>query len=121
MRRLLRPLAIAAIAAVLAPPAHAHAALERAVPGVGSVVRTPPAEVRLRFTQRLEPAFSVVRVFDGGGRQVDRRDVRVDAKDAALLRVSLPALSPGAYRVRFRVLSVDAHVTEGTFTFELAH
>lgn len=120
MRRLLRPLAIVAIAAALAPAAGAHAVLERAVPAVGSVVRAPPTEIRLRFTQRLEPAFSGIRVFDRSGKQVDRGDARVDATNAALLRVSLPALPSGAYRVSWRVLSVDAHVTEGEFTFDVA-
>jgi len=124
MRRLLRTLAIVAVAAVfvpaLAPPAAAHAFLERAVPAVGSVVRAPPTEIRLRFTQRLEPAFSGIRVFDRDGKQVDRGDARVDATDPVLLRVSLPVLPPGGYRVTWRVLSVDAHVTEGDFTFDVA-
>ena len=39
-------------------------------------------EIRLWFTQRLEPAFSKVRVLDRGGKQVDRGDARVDATDA---------------------------------------
>ena len=105
---------------VFAPPASGHAFLDRAVPAVGSVVRAPPTEIRLRFTQRLEPAFSSIRVFDRDGRQVDRGDARVDATDPVLLRVSLPVLPPGAYRVTWRVLSVDAHVTEGDFTFDVA-
>jgi methionine-rich copper-binding protein CopC len=37
-----------------------------------------------------------------------------------VLRVSLPPLEPGRYRVTWRVLSVDTHVTEGDFTFEVA-
>lgn len=124
MKRLLRAWAIVAIAATFGPafvpPAGAHAFLERAVPAVGSVVRAPPTEIRLRFTQRLEPAFSGIRVFDRDGKQVDRGDARVEATDPVLLRVSLPVLSPGAYRVSWRVLSVDAHVTEGDFTFDVA-
>ena len=112
--------AIVAIAAVLPPRAHAHAFLERAVPAVGSVVHLPPAEIRLWFTQKLEPAFSSVRVLDRTGSPVDRGDARVDASDPRLLRISLPALAPGAYRVTWRVLSVDAHVTEGDFTFDIA-
>jgi len=110
----------AAFIPVFAPPASAHAFLDRAVPAVGSVVRAPPTEIRLRFTQRLEPAFSSIRVFDRDGRQVDRGDARVDATDPVLLRVSLPSLPRGAYRVTWRVLSVDAHVTEGDFTFDVA-
>jgi methionine-rich copper-binding protein CopC len=34
-----------------------------------------------------------------------------------MLSVSLPALSPGTYTVRYRVLSVDGHVVEGEFPF----
>ena len=29
----------------------------------------------------------------------------------------LPALDPGTYTVRFRVLSVDGHIVEGNFSF----
>jgi methionine-rich copper-binding protein CopC len=37
-----------------------------------------------------------------------------------MLRVSLPALPAGRYTVAWRVLSVDSHVTEGTFSFRVA-
>jgi copper resistance protein C len=117
----MKPLARAvALLAVLFPAgALAHAFLDRAVPAVGSTVHGPPAEVRLRFTQELEPAFSTVRVFDKNGAQVDRMDKQLDRNDASLLKVSLPRLAPGIYRVVWRVLSVDTHVTEGDFTFEV--
>jgi len=100
--------------------AAAHAFLDRAIPAVGSVVRESPAQIKLRFTERLEPPFSSVQVLDMNGSRVDRRDSVVDRTDAALLIVSLPRLAPGVYRVTWRVLSVDTHVTEGDFTFEVA-
>jgi|SRR5690348_15789502 methionine-rich copper-binding protein CopC len=99
------------------PLAAAHAFLDHAAPKVGSEVHAPPAEVTLWFTQELEPAFSTVRVTDGDGRQVDRGDKRVDGSDRSVLRVSVPPLPPGKYRVQWRVLSVDTHVSEGDFTF----
>ena len=120
MRRLLRQWVLAASATVLVQPVGAHAFLERAVPAVGSSVHTSPTELKLWFTQRLEPAFSKVRVLDGRGKQVDSGDGRVDAADGVLLRVSLPRLTPGTYRVTWRVLSVDTHVSEGDFTFDIA-
>ena len=46
-------------------------------------------------------------------------DSRVDPDNRALLRVSLPLLPPGRYKVAWRVLSVDSHVTEGDFTFRI--
>jgi methionine-rich copper-binding protein CopC len=112
---------IAGLAALmLAPGALAHAFLDRAAPAVGSTVHGSPAEVRLRFTQELEPAFSALRVFDASGKQVDRQDRQVDRGDRTLLRVSLPPLTPGTYRVVWRALSTDAHVTEGDYSFEIA-
>jgi methionine-rich copper-binding protein CopC len=98
----------------------AHAFLDHADPRVGSTIKTPPAQVRLWFTQQLEPAFSTMRVLDAAGKQVDKQDVKVDASKPDLLTVSVPSLGPGTYKVVWRVLSVDTHVTEGDFTFTIA-
>jgi len=101
-------------------PARAHAFLDHATPAVGSKVRGSPAQVKLWFTQELEPAFSSVQVLDRNGKRVDKTDVKVDSADPMVLQVSLPQLPPGTYRVTWRVLSVDTHVTEGDFTFDVA-
>jgi copper resistance protein C len=111
---------LVALGATLAPPAAAHAYLDRARPVVGSVVRESPKELTLWFTQRIEPSFSEVRVLDPSGKRVDAGDAKVDAGDGKVLRVSLPKLAPGAYHVKWRVLSVDTHVSEGEFTFDVA-
>jgi copper resistance protein C len=111
---------IAVLALGVGADAAAHAVLERAEPRAGSRIRTPPAEVKLWFTESLEPAFSTVRVLDTQGRQVDRADGRVDTVNPVLLRVSLPPLDVGSYRVIWRVVSVDTHVSEGHFTFSFA-
>ena len=113
-------LAVAMLAGLAsATGALAHALLDHAAPAVGSTVREPPAEVRLWFTQEIEPAFSKVQVFDKNGAEVDRKDNQVDHADAMLLKVSLSPLAPGVYRVRWRILSVDEHVTKGDFTFDV--
>ncbi len=112
-------LGMLACAAAFVPDAAAHAFLDHALPAVGSTVHARPSQVQLWFTQRLEPAFTTVRVSDPSGKPVDKGDAQVDAGDATLLRVSLPQLAPGTYRVTWRVLSVDTHVTEGDFTFEV--
>ena len=106
-----------AIAVGASPAAVAHAFLDRAVPAVGSQVRGAPTSVTLWFTQELEPAFSTVKVQDAQGLEVERSDKSVDSRDRRALRVSLSPLPPGTYRVVWRALSVDGHVTEGDFTF----
>ncbi len=120
MRQLLSRFLIAALMAMSAAPAGAHARLERAAPAAGSTVHGSPPQLTLWFTERLEPAFSKVRVLDRNGKQVDQGDSAVDPADAKALRVSLPKLVPGKYRVVWRVLSVDTHVSKGDFTFSVA-
>ena len=44
----------------------------------------------------------------------------MDAATPALLQVPLKPLAPGTYRVKWRVLSVDTHVTEGDFIFRVS-
>ena len=120
MTRLLLRFLIAALTAMSVSPADAHGRLERAAPAAGSTVHRSPPQLKLWFTERLEPAFSKVEVLDRNGKQVDQGDSDIDRADAKLLRVSLPELAPGTYRVKWRVLSVDTHVSKGDFTFTVA-
>ena len=98
----------------------AHAFIKDAEPGVGSTIQASPSEVRIRFTENVEPAFSSIQVFDASGKEVDKRDVHLDRSDGALLHVSLPPLIAGIYKVVWRVVSVDTHVTNGSFTFRVS-
>ena len=115
-RRVCLALAVCALSATVAA---AHAVLQRAEPRVESTLRRAPDEVKLYFSERLEPAYSTVRVLNDRDTRVDRRDGRIDRANPALLRVTLPPLPPGTYKVVWRVLSIDADVTEGTFTFRI--
>ena len=96
--------------------ANAHAFLDHAEPRVGSTVATAPSELSLFYTQNLETAFSAVEVSDANGKRVD---LGKPSFSANVMRVGLKQLSPGTYRVRWHVLSVDTHTTEGSFTFHV--
>ena len=96
--------------------AAAHAFLDHAEPRVGNKVATPPREVTLWFTQKLEPAFSTITVTNAGGQRVDTGKTRVSGNQ---MSVSLRSGGAGTYRVTWRVLSVDTHTTDGSFTFQV--
>jgi len=99
--------------------AYAHASLDRADPRVGSTVASAPRAVSLWFTEKLEPAFSTIEVRNAAGVRVDQGRPRVDSTNRNLLQIGLKPLPPGTYRVRWRVLSVDTHTTEGSFSFQV--
>ncbi len=96
--------------------AHAHAFLDHASPLVGSTVGAAPREVSLSFTQNIEPAFSSVQVTDAKGARVDQGKAQISG---STIRIGLKSLAPGAYRVRWQVLSVDTHKTQGSFSFQV--
>jgi methionine-rich copper-binding protein CopC len=117
---MIRRLVVAAcLMACAAAGADAHGVLDRTDPRAGGTVKSAPPQVRLWFTGALEAAYSRAQVLDATGQRADLGDSHVDDANRALLRVSVPPLAPGAYRVVWRVLSVDSHVTEGQFSFRV--
>jgi methionine-rich copper-binding protein CopC len=108
----------AALASAAAGPALAHAFLQTASPKAGSHLSAPPKEVRITFSEAVEPAFSTITIqgppgFGGAGPARPAGDPRTLAVP---LRGPEP---PGDYVVRWRVVSTDSHTTQGTFHFEL--
>ena len=113
---------IVSLAVVAAFPAVGlgHAFPIRSDPRVGWTVTIAPPKVTIWFDGELEPAFSTITVYNSTKQQVDKGNSRVSGPDASVLEVDLPALGTGNYRVYWKALSKDTHVTEGDFTFRIA-
>ena len=94
----------------------AHAFLDHAEPLVGNKVATPPRQVTLWFTQKLEPSFSSLTVTNAAGQRIDTGKARVSGNQ---MSISLRPGGTGTYRVNWHVLSVDTHTTDGNFTFQV--
>jgi copper resistance protein C len=116
MRRRSRIALLPLLLWLAAGQAHAHAMLDHAEPRVGNRVANPPREVTLWFTQKLESAFSSITVTNGAGERVDTGKARVSGNR---MSVSLRPGGSGTYHVTWRALSVDAHTTDGSFTFQV--
>jgi len=98
----------------------AHAFMARAEPRVGSKVKKAPTEVRIWFSEPVRSILSSIKVIDENGEQIDKNDAHLDRANRALLHVSLRSgLAPGIYKVIWRVTSVDTHVTNGDFKFQI--
>jgi hypothetical protein len=121
MHRIIAAAAVFAAAVTLgAAGAGAHAFLDHASPAVGSSVPSPPADLKMWFTQQLEPAFTSATVTDKSGASVESGAAQVDPKDPTELNVPLKPLPPGTYSVSWHALSVDTHTTTGHFNFDVA-
>ncbi len=104
-------------AATLPTIALAHAFPIRSEPRVGWTISAAPVKVTIWFDGELEAAFSSIMVYNSAKQQVDKRNCRVNG--ASVLEVDLSPLAPGVYRVYWKVLAKDTHVTEGDFSFTL--
>jgi copper transport protein len=121
VRRLLAAVIAAwAVAAAVPASAAAHANLDSSDPASGSSVESSPKHIVLTFSEAPDAKLSLVKLFDGRGREVpgvtapeavpgDKRSLRVTPSDP---------LTDGTYTVNWRVVStVDGHVLSGAFAF----
>ena len=114
-----RVLILATALALSGGQSFAHAFLDTAVPKVGSTVTAAPKEIRIEFTQGIEPAFSHIGVFTADGTAVAMGQAALDPNDPQMLVVPVTEpLAPGHYEVRWSVISVDTHHTDGHFPFD---
>jgi copper resistance protein C len=113
-----RAIVLALLVAIPAT-AGAHAVLIKSSPARRAILSVPPARVELTFNERLEPAYSTVSVWSASAEKVDDGKIVVGPEDPRRLTVGLAGLAHGTYTVKFRVLSVDGHLVEGTYAFDV--
>jgi copper transport protein len=118
LRRTRLPLLLAAlVAAFFAFPAHPHVGVQGTAPAAGDTLDAGPAELRIRFTGRVEAALTVLTLGrDGthlaaGGRMVEGSEGR-----EYLLVLAAP-LEPGTYTVQWRTAGADGHPLQGSWSF----
>ena len=115
------PLALG-LAFIFPATASAHAILLRSDPAKDAVLNTPPQQVRMWFTEDLNPAFTTAVVINASNKQVDKHDAHVSPADTKEMDVSLtPNLPPAVYIVIYRTDSADdGHILRGSFIFTVA-
>ena len=120
VHRLLAAAALAIFAGTLlvVDPALAHNELRRATPAKGARLGTVPAQVVLEFAERLDSRYTAIAVTAPGGAPAVAGKPQVAGARAT--QPLAPSLGTGAYTVSYRVVSVDGHPVQGTFTFTVA-
>ncbi|MCS0580245.1 copper homeostasis periplasmic binding protein CopC [Massilia pinisoli] len=107
------------LAGAVTSSAFAHASLQSSDPRSGSTLDTAPAQVRLKFNEALEPAFSKIRLTGPHNTEIRVAAATVDKADPTVLTAPLPALPGGAYRVLWSAMAHDGHKVKGEFTFKV--
>ena len=101
--------------------AFAHAYLQGSEPPASAVLAQPPGEIRLRFSEALEPGFIDLKVLHDG-HALEAAAAPQVGKDGKSVRVALrkaPEARGGDYEVQWRIVAKDGHPTQGRFTFRV--
>ncbi|MFN8488337.1 MAG: copper resistance protein CopC [Caldilineaceae bacterium] len=107
-------------ATLLAQPAGAHAVLARSSPGLNAALTQAPSDIRLWFTEPVEPKFSSFQLRDINGATVKTPTSQVDSADPKQLVMQPGTLTNGLYTVVWSVVSAaDGHHTDGSFAFTI--
>jgi copper transport protein len=109
----------AVVAGALALPAAAwaHAALLKTEPVASRTINTPPPEVRLTYSEPIEPRFAIVSVTNAAGEQVTSGQPQSAPGEPQTLVTPMRKVPEGWYLVFWRVISADGHPVRGAFTF----
>ena len=112
--------ALLAIVLSNAIAAWAHSFPEQETPSAGQTVASPPSEVAIKFDAPIEKLFAKLDVTgaDGANQTAGAPQVSDDGRQ---LSVKVPALKPGDYTVKWAVVCIDTHHTQGSYTFTVAN
>ena len=110
---------MAALLAMTCSMAFAHAVVVESTPADRAELREPPKAVELRFNVRIEQSLARATLRTAQTQPVTLTPARGDAPRSERLTVPLPALKPGAYELRYQVLAVDGHTTQGVLRFRI--
>jgi methionine-rich copper-binding protein CopC len=100
------------LATPVATPAFAHARLVSSDPAANAKVKSP-GQIKLHFSESLEPAFSSADLTDAGAKTVPVSK-SVGGDTITLLPLTL---KPGAYKVTWHSVGQDTHRLAGSFGF----
>ena len=115
MLRFLLPLVIAVLSG---QSALAHAIVIASTPKPGAVLSPGPVRIELRYNSRIDHKRSTLTLFAGESKT--GRPVAIDAtEEVDRLLAHLDDLAPGKYRMRWVVLALDGHITQGDVNFTI--
>lgn len=111
--------ALSAGIVIVVPVASAHSFPEQETPSAGQRLSAPPSEVTIKFDAPIEKVFAKLEVIGADGKPETTGSPEVDS-GAVTLSVKVAALKPGDYTVKWGVVCIDSHHTEGSYVFTVA-
>ncbi len=99
---------------------YGHAFITNSNPPSSQSLATPPSQVEVYFSEPIDIKYSVIKILDENGKQVDTENIHYLNSDQTSITIGLPKLKDGIYTVTLKVLSqTDGHVTDSSIVFAI--
>jgi methionine-rich copper-binding protein CopC len=108
-------LLILVLLAAVAQPVWAHAVLMQSKPAINATVKGPDVPIWLRYNVRVDGKRSHLQLIAPDGSTISVDSPKQTAPD--ILESSVSGLKPGAYKLQWRVLASDGHMSSGVVEF----
>ena len=99
--------------------ASAHSFPQQEVPPAGATLTDPPTEVTIKYDAPIEQLFASLEVLNSAGQNQAVGAPQVSS-DGWELSIPVNKLPPGEYTVQWRVVCIDTHHTQGSYSFTVA-
>ncbi len=99
--------------------ASAHSFPDKESPAAGQKLASPPSEIVIDFDAPIEKLFAKLEVTGADGQNLAVEPPQV-SDDGIRLSVKVGAMKPGDYLVKWAVVCIDTHHTNGSYTFSVA-
>lgn len=96
-------------------PVWAHAVLMESQPKMNSAVKGPDVPIRLRFNVRVDGKRSRLQLLTPDGSTVQVEAPKQTAPD--ILESHINGLKPGSYKLQWKALASDGHMSNGEVDF----
>jgi|SoiMethySBSTD1v2_1073268.scaffolds.fasta_scaffold141281_2 copper resistance protein C len=107
----------ASLSWLAAVPARAHDVVVRSHPARNGSVPAGEVTVEIEYSGRIDIGRSRLSLANSDGRE---RDLPLDKRVGPnIVKASAGTLGPGAYTLRWYVLSADGHLARGTIPFHV--
>ena len=97
----------------------AHATLVKSDPPRRASLSSSPKQIKLWFNEKIEGLYASVKVLDSNKNSITENNPEIVPDDPKSVVLNIPEIGPGRYTVQYRVMSVDGHVMESNFDFNV--
>jgi methionine-rich copper-binding protein CopC len=104
------------VTVAIARAAWAHSFPEEQNPGAGQTLAAAPSAVSIKYDAPIEHLFAKLQVVDRLGNDLATGQPEVSS-DGRILSVKVKPLTPGDYTVKWAVVCIDSHHTQGSYVF----